>query len=118
VSHGLTSFLTVAYAVMGFVALLGYLPQMWAFWRKPEVCAHAPLVTWGLWAAQTVVFFAYAVIVNGDAMFMMTTGMFMVATWCCLLLIVRGRRLNTPRKPADSGGTVVPFAPGPSPKAA
>lgn len=86
--------LTLAYGTMGMAALVGYVPQMRAFWCKPEVCAATPLITWGLWTAQTVVFFLYAVIANGDPMFMFNSGMFMIATISCLSLIIRGRKLH------------------------
>ena len=88
-----THTLTMAYCAMGFVALVGYIPQMRAFWTKPEVCAATPLVTWCLWSCQTVVFFLYAVIANGDPMFMFNSAMFMCATLGCLSLIVRGRKI-------------------------
>ena len=90
----LTSLLTWAYIAMGLVALFAYLPQMLTFYKRPEVCAATPLVTWGLWASQTVVFFLYAIVVNGDPMFMMTTFMFMCATMTCLSLVLRGRKLH------------------------
>lgn len=109
-AHGLT----IAYGVMGFVALVGYAPQMLAFWRKPEVCAATPMATWVLWTLQTVVFHAYALFVNGDPMFMLTTGMFMLATMGCLGLIVRGRKIaraseDAPRPPVKVRGNVVPL---------
>jgi lipid-A-disaccharide synthase-like uncharacterized protein len=86
------STLTLAYSVMGLAALVGYGPQMRTFWLKPEVCAATPLVTWSLWSCQTVVFFLYAVIANGDPLFMFNSGMFMLATLTCLGLIIRGRK--------------------------
>ena len=86
--------LTLAYSVMGLVALCAYGPQMRTFWRKPEVCAATPLVTWCLWSAQTMVFFLYAVIANGDPLFMFNSGMFMLATLACLGMIIRGRKLH------------------------
>ena len=95
-------FLTMAYAMMGFVALAGYIPQMRAFWFKPEVCAATPLVTWCLWSAQTVVFFLYAVVANGDPMFMFNSGMFMCATIACLALILRGRKMVARRQAMPS----------------
>lgn len=109
-AHGLT----VAYVVMGFVSLFGYFPQMITFWRNPAACVATPLLTWSLWAAQTVVFHAYAILVNGDPMFMMSTGLFMVATVSCLALLIRGKRMasgqDTPRTPVVSiGGNVVPL---------
>ena len=91
---GLTDFLTGAYLVMGLVALAAYAPQMLAFYKRPEVCAATPLVTWSLWAGQTVVFFLYAVVVNGDPKFMLTTFLSMGATMVCLALIWRGRKLH------------------------
>jgi hypothetical protein len=91
---GLTDFLTSAYLIMGFVALVAYAPQLLTFYKRPEVCAATPLVTWSLWACQTVVFFLYAVVVNGDPKFMTTTFLFMCATMACLALIVRGRKLH------------------------
>jgi len=95
----LTEFLTGAYLLMGLVALAAYGPQMLTFYRRPDLCAATPLVTWCLWTGQTVVFFLYAMVVNGDPQFMMTTGMFMCATIGCLTLIVRGRRLHAqPRR--------------------
>ena len=94
----LTQMMTFAYCVMGFVALVAYVPQMRAFWTKPEVCAATPIVTWSLWSCQTVVFFLYAVVANGDPMFMFNTFMFMCATLACLGLIVRGRKLAAERK--------------------
>ncbi len=99
---GLTDFLTGAYLVMGLVALAAYAPQLWAFYTRPEVCAATPLVTWSLWACQTVVFFLYAVVVNGDPKFMTTTFLFMCATMACLALIVRGRKLHGLRLKADN----------------
>lgn len=84
--------LTLAYGVMGFVALVGYVPQMRALWSRPDVCATTPIVTWTLWTCQTVVFFLYSVIANGDPLFMFNSGMFMLATIGCLTLIIRGRR--------------------------
>lgn len=90
---GLTGLLTVAYLVMGAVAIFGYLPQMRAFYKRPELCAATPLTTWSLWSSQTVVFFFYAVLVNGDLKFMLTSFLFMCATLTCLALIVRGRKL-------------------------
>ena len=96
-SHDFTHLLTLAYCVMGFVALVGYVPQMRAFWTKPEVCAATPLVTWSLWSCQTVVFFLYAVIANGDPMFVFNSGMFMCATLGCLSLIIRGRKIVAAR---------------------
>lgn len=103
---GLTDFLTGAYLFMGFVALAAYAPQLWAFYTRPAVCAATPLVTWGLWACQTVVFFLYAVVVNGDPKFMTTTFLFMCATMACLALIVRGRRIQAALKLA---GNVIQF---------
>jgi uncharacterized protein with PQ loop repeat len=106
-AHGLT----VAYVIMGFVSLFGYFPQMITFWRNPAACVATPLLTWSLWAAQTVVFHAYAILVNGDPMFMMSTGMFMIATLSCLVLLIRGKRLasghGTPRTPVISSGSNV-----------
>lgn len=96
-THDVNHLLTLAYCAMGFVALVGYVPQMRAFWFKPEVCAATPLVTWCLWSCQTVVFFLYAVVANGDPMFMFNSGMFMCATLGCLALIIRGRRIMTAR---------------------
>jgi hypothetical protein len=92
--------LTVAYFAMGFVALIGYIPQMRAFWTRPELCAATPLLTWSLWSSQTVVFFLYAVVANGDRLFMFNTFMFMCATITCLAMIVRGRKLLKQRKKA------------------
>lgn len=89
----MTQTLTLAYSAMGFVAMAGYIPQMRTFWNKPEVCANTPVLTWSLWSCQTVVFFLYAVIVNGDGMFMFNSGMFMSATLVCLWMILRGRKL-------------------------
>lgn|GEM_PF-6898611 len=107
-SANLTHILTLAYAVMGFVALLAYAPQMLAFWRRPEVCGHAPLLTWGLWGAQTVVFFAYAVAVNHDPLYIATTSMSMLATLACVALILRGRRMtHTPVTPHADGANIV-----------
>jgi lipid-A-disaccharide synthase-like uncharacterized protein len=109
----MTAFLTVAYAVMGFVSLFGYFPQMLSFWRSPAHCLNTPLLTWVLWAAQTVVFHAYALLVNGDPVFILSTGMFMVATLGCLYLLLRGRRLavaareNPNPRPTKLGGNVV-----------
>lgn len=109
---GTTAFLTVAYIVMGFVSLFGYLPQMLSFWRNPAHCLHTPLLTWVLWSAQTIVFHAYALFVNGDPMFILSTGMFMAATNTCLYLLVRGRRIANAKeqpnpRPTNVGGTVV-----------
>jgi hypothetical protein len=83
--------LTVAYGVMGFVSLAGYGPQFLAFWRNPSLCQNTPLTTWSVWSVQTVVFHIYAWVVNGDMMFILTTGLFMLATLTCLGLLVRGR---------------------------
>lgn len=83
--------LTMAYVLMGFVALAGYGPQLLVFWKNPLVCQTTPLATWGMWSVQTVVFHAYAWLVNGDGMFILTTGMFMVATVVGLALVMRGR---------------------------
>lgn len=98
------SALTIAYSFMGLVALVGYGPQMITFWRKPEVCAATPLVTWSLWSCQTVVFFLYAMVANGDPLFIFNSGMFMAATLACLGLILRGRKLHmvTPVLPKAS----------------
>jgi lipid-A-disaccharide synthase-like uncharacterized protein len=67
------------------------------------VCAATPLLTWSLWSAQTCVFFLYAVIANGDPMFMLNSGMFMCATIACLSMIIRGRKLH-----ARSGHDTLP----------
>jgi hypothetical protein len=85
--------LTLMYGAMGLVALAGYGPQVRALWTQPDLCEKTPLVTWILWSCQTVVFFLYAVIANGDPMFMFNSFMFMCATLGCLALIIRGRKL-------------------------
>lgn len=92
-THEMTHYLTLAYCVMGLVAVIAYVPQMRAFWTKPEVCAATPLVTWFLWTCQTIVFFIYAVVANGDPLFMFNSGMFMLSTITCLVLIIRGRKI-------------------------
>lgn len=107
----MTAFLTVAYGVMGFVSVGGYIPQMIAFWKNPLLCLKTPVLTWVLWAAQTVVFHVYALLVNGDRMFILSTGMFMTATLACLAVQLYGR-WKVGRRMAR-GGNVVPLNPTP-----
>ena len=80
--------LTPAYSMAGFVALIGYIPQVKRFLSDPDVCARTPLLTWTLWAFQTVVFFLYAVLVNGDGLFMLNTLLFMSATLLCYGILI------------------------------
>lgn len=84
--------LTIAYGAMGAVALFGYLPQFIAFYKNPRLCAETPLTSWILWSCQTVVFHLYALVVNGDVMFIINTGAFMLATLACLGMQLHGRR--------------------------
>ena len=106
----MSNMLTAAYCVMGFAAVAGYIPQLRAFWTRPEVCAATPLVTWCLWTAQTCVFFLYAVIANGDPMFMLNSGMFMCATIGCLSLIIRGRKLHNAKSSLPNNVVVLKVA--------
>jgi len=101
--------LTLAYGLMGFVALAGYGPQMRTFWTRPDVCVATPLLTWSLWSSQTVVFFLYAVIANGDPLFMFNSGMFMVATLTCLGMILRGRKIKAEERRVLKPSNVVAF---------
>jgi hypothetical protein len=86
-------FLMIAYGVMGAVALFGYLPQIIAFYKNPMLCQETPLTSWVLWGFQTVTFHLYALVVNGDMMFIINTGAFMLATLGCLYMQLRGRRI-------------------------
>jgi hypothetical protein len=88
----IVSLLTWAYAIMGFVALLGFLPQALVLWRNPAAAAHTPLFTWVVWSVQTVTFHLYAVVVNGDLLFMLATGCSMWGTLVCLALLLWRRR--------------------------
>lgn len=76
-------FLTPAYSMAGFVALIGYIPQVRRFLTDREACVRTPILTWTLWSAQTVIFFLYAVMVNGDSRFILNTALFMGATVGC-----------------------------------
>src|SRR5436190_1607490 len=83
--------LMVAYAIMGVVAIAGYVPQMLAFKRNPRLCQEAPMATWILWSVQTMVYFLYALVVNGDILFILACGFGMVATMLCLGFQLYGR---------------------------
>jgi uncharacterized protein with PQ loop repeat len=86
-----TDVLTGLYLLMGGVALVGFLPQVIAFYRNPRLCDETPLTSWVLWSVQTFVFHLYAILVNGDTMFIINTGAFMWATFACLAMQVYGR---------------------------
>lgn len=105
--------LTGLYLLMGGVALVGYLPQIVAFYRNPRLCHETPLTSWALWSVQTVIFHLYALIVNGDMMFIINTGAFMLATLVCLGMQIHGRKKA--REMQISGRrevlTLVPSAP-------
>lgn len=87
-----TRVLSILYIVMGAVALVGYFPQIIAFYRNPRLCDETPLTSWALWSVQTIIFHLYALLVNGDMMFIINTGAFMVATLACLAMQMYGRR--------------------------
>lgn len=111
----MTAFLTVAYGVMGFVSVGGYVPQLIAFWRNPLLCLKTPLLTWVLWAVQTVVFHVYALLVNGDRMFVLSTGMFMFATLACLATQMYGRwKVANRMARADNVVPLTPLTPTPT----
>lgn len=90
--------LTMAYGVMGVAALVAYYPQLVVFLRDQEACRRAPLITWVLWVAQTATFFLYAVVVNGDPIFMLLQGGFLIAVTACLVALLKGRRGIKPER--------------------
>jgi hypothetical protein len=96
--ESLKEILTVAYGVMGVAALIAYYPQLRVFLRDTEACKRAPVITWVLWVVQTAVFFLYAVVVNGDPIFMLLQGGFLVAVVACLVAVLRGRRGMKPAR--------------------
>lgn len=83
--------LTAAYPLMGLVAMLAYGPQLKRFLTSTEACRHAPLSTWVLWTAQCFVFFLYALVVNGDRLFVFTQTGFFVVCGACLVALLYGR---------------------------
>ncbi|MBI1309062.1 MAG: hypothetical protein GC129_04315 [Proteobacteria bacterium] len=107
--------LVIAYAVMGGVALVGYLPQMMAFWRNPMLCQEAPLMTWVMWTLQTIVFNLYALFVNKDVMYIATTTAFMLATIACTGLQIYGRWYAKKHDLHGRRATVIPFTGAPDP---
>lgn len=112
----MTAALTTAYGVMAFVALFAYIPQLLAFWRNPLLCLNTPIITWVMWGVQTVVFHIYALLVNGDHMFIMTTGMFMLATLTCLGIQLYNRwKVKRRVEQADNVVPLAPVTPTPAP---
>ncbi|NBX85963.1 MAG: hypothetical protein EBQ80_01770 [Proteobacteria bacterium] len=83
--------LTVAYAAAGVVGVAGYIPQILALWRDNSRSLNVPLLTWSIWTAQTAVYFAYAMVVNGDRAFILIMMATLVAVSICLALLVYNR---------------------------
>lgn len=87
--------LTAAYAVAGVVGVAGYLPQMWALWKDNSRSLNVPLLTWTIWTVQTMVYFAYALVVNGDRAFILIMLATLVAVSICFGLLVYNRYFRT-----------------------
>jgi hypothetical protein len=102
--------LTVLYGLTGFVSLAGYVPQFIAFRRDMKACHSTPVATWLLWFIQAVVVEAYAVLVNGDTMFILSASMSLAAIAACTAMLLWGRRKLQGAPPTN----IVPFTPTPT----
>lgn len=86
-----TNILIWAYGATGVASMYGYVPQLLAFYRNPRLCMETPLTSWLLWGTQTTTFFLYALLVNGDPIFVLNTMGFMIVTNSCLAMQLWGR---------------------------
>lgn len=105
--------LTSAYGVAGAVGIAAYLPQAYALMRDKSGSKNIPLLTWGLWGAQTVIYVLYALFVVREPMFIgVMLGTFAVTHLCLWLLVYnrffrklpRNRRADDPRPAAPTPG--------------
>jgi len=80
--------LVVLYAVNGFVAVVGYWPQIIRLYKIDSRPESFSTPGWSLWVWTTLITFSYAVFVNGDKIFMLVSGMYFLGTFGIWSLVV------------------------------
>lgn len=76
--------LTIAYGATWLIALIGYIPTIATYLRKPAACLDASVSSWALWTLQCSIVVAYAVLVNGDIMFILSN---VISFACCAAVL-------------------------------
>jgi uncharacterized protein with PQ loop repeat len=68
------SLLPGLYGSVAFVALAGYVPQIWRLARSRSAASDVSLATWLIWLYACVVSLAYGVFILRDPLFCLVTG--------------------------------------------
>ncbi|HEX2859299.1 MAG TPA: hypothetical protein VHP58_03780 [Alphaproteobacteria bacterium] len=91
----LIAVISFLYSAVGALGVLGYWPQFRKFKNDPKAALYSPVSTWVIWTTQTTTYFLYALIVNGDKLFIGLTFVNMVANQACLgMLLYRRHQLK------------------------
>lgn len=78
--------LSFLYASVGFITLVGYLPQIYALLKANGRSESISLSTWGFWCYTSTVAFLYALFVNGDKSIIFVSVVNAFGCWSILLL--------------------------------
>ena len=76
------------YAINGFIAVVGYWPQIIKLVKSTTKPEHFSMSGWSLWVYTTLITFLYAIFINGDKIFMLVSGMYFLGTFSIWFLIV------------------------------
>ncbi len=80
--------LIALYAINGFMAVVGYWPQIVKLLKTTYAPKQFSTPGWSLWVYTTLITFSYAVLINGDKLFMLVAGMYFLGTLTIWSLII------------------------------
>jgi len=76
------------YAINGFMAVVGYWPQIVKLFKTTSAPKQCSTPGWSLGVYTTLITCSYAVFINGDKLFMLVAGMYFLGTFSIWSLVV------------------------------
>lgn len=96
---GFEDYILAAYAIMGTISALGYIPQIWTLMKSTGRSMSTPISAWTLWTMEAFATFLYAVFILKDSPAMILVGINFLSALVITLLIIYNRYYRF--KPAE-----------------
>ena len=94
------AFLQFLYASTAFIGLVSFMPQMLKLLKDSSGAESISIVTLALWVLTSNISLAYALVINGDMLFIFGATVFAVGNSTTLLLAVYNRYFKTAKAPS------------------
>lgn len=88
------NYLIIAYSIVGFIALVGYVPQILKLIRSDGQSQDISINTWAIWSFEALVAVCYAVWVLQDLLTVVIFGFDVVCSFLILSLAIYNRVCN------------------------